>query len=310
MTVKTTFVMKNEMKTVKAGGTSIRSLQLDAEDQSIESFVITQAPHTDGELPAFGEGPFVHEGEEHHLVLKGSIVETYDGREFKLEEGDYFYFQGLKPHSWRNTGEQETRMFVFYAPRLTAHVHYFDHLNSKDRDVAYQRMRDFGISPPDKVLSPDLRKITKSPFVVRKREFKSETVAKTIIEFPTPNVKDQVAELCTQTTGPKARFEYLDGRGPFRHEGEELLYSLSGTLKMRVGTESRNMTEGDLVYFSGLFPHEFENAGDTPMKCILVESPPITVRPDYYDHLSGADREYALQCMKKYGMTPPASMKS
>jgi len=282
------FVKSQEIKTIQAGPTSIHVFHENAEDLAMEPMMITQTPRSWAEW-LDGKGPSVHEGEEIHYGVKGTIVDVCHDREYYLEQGDYFYFQGPKPHTWHNPGREPARLFIILAPALSART----------------RMREFGARSPEERTQVQRENITKAPVLVRRKDFQSHTVAQTTIDFPTPGVKDQKAEIIVQTTGPKARFEYTDGRGPFRHEGEEFLYVLEGALKAKIGNEVRVLDTGDYTYFPGTIPHEFENTGETPVKTLIGESPPITVRPDYYDHLNPEDREYAYKRMREFGITPP-----
>lgn len=141
------FVTKNQRKTLVVKGTSIHWFRENPEDQAMEPILITQSPKSSAEWTD-GKGPYVHEGEEIHYVLQGKLVDYYDGHEYDLQEGDYFYFQGMRPHTWMNPTEQDAEVLIVVAPTLTARVDYYDHLGSEDCEYAYKRMREFGIEPP------------------------------------------------------------------------------------------------------------------------------------------------------------------
>jgi len=301
---KAIFVKKNEVKTIRVEGTSIHLFRENAEDQVMEPVIITQAPKTSGEWTD-GRGPFLHEGEELHFILQGKLIDVYDGRGYLLEEGDYFYFHGMKPHIWKNPGEEPAKVFIVVAPTLTARIDYYDHLSPGDREYAYKRMREFGIKPPEEKPKVKRGKISKEPVLVRRKDYQRQTVEQVIIDFPTLGVRDQYVELCVVSVGPKAPLEWTDGRGPFRHDGEEFVYILEGTVKGRIGDEVRVLEAGDYAYWPGIVPHRFENVGETTAKILIGESPPISVRPDYYDHLSPGDREYAYKRMREFGIKPP-----
>lgn len=255
----------------------------------MEPMLITQAPRSWAEW-LDGKGPYVHEGEEIHYGVKGTIVDVCHDHEYYVEQGDYFYFQGPKPHTWHNPGKEPATLFIVLAPALSDRTRYY--LSSKDSELGERTQ-------------VQRENTAKAPVLVKRKDFQSHTVAHTTIDFPTAGVKDQMAEIIVQTTGPKARFEYTDGRGPFRHAGEEFLYVLEGALRAKIGNEVRVLDTGDYTYFPGTIAHEFENTGETPVKTLIGESPPITVRPDYYDHLNPDDREYAYKRMREFGITPP-----
>ena len=301
---KPVFVEKNQTKTLMIKGTSIHWFRENPEDQAMEPILITQSPRSSAEWTD-GKGPYVHEGEEIHYVLRGKLVDYYDGREYLLEEGDYFYFQGMKPHSWMNPGDETAQVLIVVAPTLAARIDYYDHLSPQDREYAFKQMREFGIRPPEGNAKTKAEPITKEPLLVRKSDFQRQRVGKVTAEFPTPGVRDQEAEICIVTVDPRSLFEWTDGRGPFRHAGEEFLYIVSGVAKADVGNQTRVLNSGDYVYFPGTVPHRFQNIGDLPAKIVIGESPPIVVRPDYYDHLSPEDREYAYKRMKEFNIEPP-----
>jgi quercetin dioxygenase-like cupin family protein len=301
---KAIFAGKNQIKTTVIKGTTINWFRKDPEDQAMEAILVTQSPKSWAEWTD-GKGPYVHEGEEIHYLLDGELVDYYDGHEYHLKEGDYFYFQGMKPHTWMNPGERFARMLIVVAPTLAARTDYYDHLSPEDREYAYRRMKEFGIKPPEEKPTRKPSEITKGPMLVRKNDFERQEVGHVTAELPTPGVRDQEAEICLVTVDPKSLFEWTDGKGPFRHEGEEFLYVVSGTINARVGSETRILENGDYVYFPGIIPHRFENIGDSPAQMMIGESPPIVVRPDYYDHLSPEDREYAYRRMKEFGIKPP-----
>jgi transcriptional regulator with XRE-family HTH domain len=59
---------------------------------------------------------------------------------------------------------------------------------------------------------------------------------------------------------------------PYKHEGQEILYVLEGTMKLRVGEEVLIAEEGDCVYFDSGIPHFGESMGNTAAKCLMVIS--------------------------------------
>lgn len=66
---------------------------------------------------ATSEGAYAHEGEEFIHVLKGAMEIILDqDRFFTLNEGDSFYFESRRPHSWRNLSEGETVVIWINTP--------------------------------------------------------------------------------------------------------------------------------------------------------------------------------------------------
>ena len=128
----------------------------------------------------------------------------------------------------------------------------------------------------------------------------------TAVDFLFRGTKDQRMEFMFQTQDPQTQMEWYDGRGPFRHDGEECVLVLNGTIEVTLGNEVIQLREGDCVYFPGQIPHSWRNPSDEPARLLIAESPPIEVRPDYYDHLTPEEREYAFKRMREFGLTPPA----
>jgi mannose-6-phosphate isomerase-like protein (cupin superfamily) len=52
-----------------------------------------------------------HRGQEFNLVVKGTVVITYDDHELVLEEGDSIYFNPTHPHG-QKCGGSEPAQFV------------------------------------------------------------------------------------------------------------------------------------------------------------------------------------------------------
>jgi DNA-binding transcriptional MerR regulator len=66
-------------------------------------------PHLFRIAPESGSGdPYTHEGEEFLYVLRGELVITLHGEEYRLKRGDSFYFESATPHHWKNPGQTET----------------------------------------------------------------------------------------------------------------------------------------------------------------------------------------------------------
>jgi DNA-binding transcriptional MerR regulator/mannose-6-phosphate isomerase-like protein (cupin superfamily) len=54
-----------------------------------------------------GEGEYAHEGEEFLFILNGTLDLVVDGKEYRLQKGDSFYFESSTPHRWSNRTEKE-----------------------------------------------------------------------------------------------------------------------------------------------------------------------------------------------------------
>jgi DNA-binding transcriptional MerR regulator/quercetin dioxygenase-like cupin family protein len=66
---------------------------------------------------ASSEGAYSHDGEEFLHVLMGSMEIILDGDQFfELKEGDSFYFESRRPHSWRNSHDGETVLIWVNTP--------------------------------------------------------------------------------------------------------------------------------------------------------------------------------------------------
>jgi len=66
-------------------------------------------PHLFRIAPNSGSGEsYSHEGEEFLFVMKGVLHISLAGKEYRLKEGDSFYFESTTAHSWKNPGKKET----------------------------------------------------------------------------------------------------------------------------------------------------------------------------------------------------------
>ena len=54
------------------------------------------------------------------------------------------------------------------------------------------------------------------------------------------------------------------------HEGEEILFVLSGTIEMQVGKRKELLTKGDCVHFDSNKPHKLINVGSEPSSALVV----------------------------------------
>jgi transcriptional regulator with XRE-family HTH domain len=56
----------------------------------------------------------------------------------------------------------------------------------------------------------------------------------------------------------------------YRHEGEELLFVLEGTMKFYCNNQEYIVEEEDCVYFDSSLPHFGESAGPKRVRCLMV----------------------------------------
>lgn len=56
-----------------------------------------------------------HEGQEFNYVLEGSMVVTFDNREFELHKGDSIYFNPMHRHGQRCLGDKPTKFLTIIA---------------------------------------------------------------------------------------------------------------------------------------------------------------------------------------------------
>jgi transcriptional regulator with XRE-family HTH domain len=63
-----------------------------------------------------------------------------------------------------------------------------------------------------------------------------------------------------------------------KHEGEEVLYLLEGTVEFQIGTHSFVMKPGDCVHFNCDKPHMGCNIGKTPARLLMVVTPVQTLK--------------------------------
>jgi len=74
-------------------------------------------PHLFRIAPDAGSGDsYSHEGEEFLYVLKGELQIALDGHEYRLKQGDSFYFESATPHHWKNPGSKETWLIWVNTP--------------------------------------------------------------------------------------------------------------------------------------------------------------------------------------------------
>ena len=71
------------------------------------------------------------------------------------------------------------------------------------------------------------------------------------------------------------------GALPHAHPGiEQSCYLLEGTAHVKVGDESFDMVPGDTCFFPADMMHVFTVTSDTPVKLLVIYSPPYGESPD------------------------------
>jgi len=56
----------------------------------------------------------------------------------------------------------------------------------------------------------------------------------------------------------------------YRHEGEELLFVLEGTMQFQYNNQEYIVEQGDCIYFDSSLPHFGESAGHKRVRCLMV----------------------------------------
>jgi transcriptional regulator with XRE-family HTH domain len=59
-----------------------------------------------------------HQGEEFQYCLRGVVVFSIDGKQYRLMPGDTLHFKSDLSHSWTNVGPKEAEMLMICAPPL------------------------------------------------------------------------------------------------------------------------------------------------------------------------------------------------
>lgn len=75
-------------------------------DKIMEPLLVTLTP---GEPEA---ALVTHSGQEFNIVLEGTIVLTYDGKEVELAAGDAVYFDPMLPHGQKAIGKDKARFLT------------------------------------------------------------------------------------------------------------------------------------------------------------------------------------------------------
>ena len=88
-------------------------------------------------------------------------------------------------------------------------------------------------------------------------EYSYEAIA---YKFPNKNMEPFILTL---PVNPKKKNMY-------RHEGEELLFVLEGTMRFQYNNQEYIVEQGDCIYFDASLPHFGESRGDKKVRCLMV----------------------------------------
>lgn len=92
-----------------SSGVTVQNLTTDRRQMECHRFALAPG--------ASSEGAYSHAGEEFIHVLSGRLEIVLDGDQFfDLGEGDSFYFESRRPHSWRNIHDGETVLLWINTP--------------------------------------------------------------------------------------------------------------------------------------------------------------------------------------------------
>lgn len=71
------------------------------------------------------------------------------------------------------------------------------------------------------------------------------------------------------------------GAHPHSHPGiEQVVYVLEGRARAEIDGQSQELGPGDSCYFPPGMPHSFMAVGATPVKCLVIYSPPYHESPE------------------------------
>lgn len=95
-----------------SNGTSLHLLSYHIPSKQIEPYLIKFKKDSDSEEIMTSNFP----GQEFCFVLKGSFEADVDGHNYKLSEGDSFYFNSKRPHKFKNTSRKEAELLWVITP--------------------------------------------------------------------------------------------------------------------------------------------------------------------------------------------------
>jgi transcriptional regulator with XRE-family HTH domain len=115
-TVQAGFVLTrpNERKQMPGGfgppGYKYESLAYKRGNRLLDAFIM--------ELPSdFPPEPTAYEGHSVAFVLEGSHEFVYDGQSHVVDEGDFYYFDPIRPHMAKSLGDKRSKILVVFAGR-------------------------------------------------------------------------------------------------------------------------------------------------------------------------------------------------
>ncbi|MGI6852107.1 helix-turn-helix domain-containing protein [Mesorhizobium sp. 1B3] len=62
--------------------------------------------------------------------------------------------------------------------------------------------------------------------------------------------------------------------GTVKHDGEEFMYLLSGSIDLYLGDEIYRLDEGDSCFYRSEVPHGYKNSGSSVAQLIIINTPP------------------------------------
>ncbi len=68
------------------------------------------------QIPPGTTGDLKHDGEEFVLILEGSVILEYEGRQYELAEGDSFYLDSRIKHRFTNKAKSDALLLAVHHP--------------------------------------------------------------------------------------------------------------------------------------------------------------------------------------------------
>ena len=56
----------------------------------------------------------------------------------------------------------------------------------------------------------------------------------------------------------------------YKHEGEEFIYLMEGSLELTLGNKKKNLKAGESTHFNSEIPHKLKNLGSETTRCLVV----------------------------------------
>jgi transcriptional regulator with XRE-family HTH domain len=93
-------------------GTSLHLLSYHDPSKQIEPYIIQFSENSNSEGIMTSNFP----GQEFCFILKGSFEATINGQEYRINEGDGFYFNSNKPHLFKNVSTKKAEILWIITP--------------------------------------------------------------------------------------------------------------------------------------------------------------------------------------------------